>query len=359
MPTTLGRQSGVRRWASSFLWVAGIVSAMVVVSHATDPQDEPKSGGPTQAQAQPAPGETEVRKLLRVVTDAYNQADAKALAARFTDDAALFDPDGEEVRGRDAIAQHYAAAFDDGPTCKIAGEVEAVRFLTPDVASVVGRFQLEDEDGTAVSSGRYSLIAVRKEGEWRLAELRDTATTTATSSRGESPDEGGPLQDLEWLLGDWVDEGEDAKATASVRWDADQKFLVRKYSIRIGEEPARSGTQWIGWDPQANQIRSWAFDSEGGFGQGQWTRSGNSWIVKASGVTGDGLTTTATQVIEQLNKDAVKFQSKDRIVGEELLPDIDEAVMVRQPPAAGTDRPAPSPTQTPEGEAPAPKDDRR
>ena len=248
------------------------------------------------------PGEAEVRNLLKAVTTAYNQADAKELAAQFTDDAALFDPDGEEVRGRDSIGRHYAEAFGNGPTCKISGEVEAVRFLSPDVASVVGRFQLEDEEGTALSSGRYSLIAVRKGDQWRLAELRDGSSATR-----ETSDKGEPLRDLEWLVGDWVDEGDDGKVATTVRWDENQKFLVRKYSIQLVGEPARSGTQWIGWDPQAQQIRSWVFDSEGDFGQGQWTRSGDAWVIKAGGVTGDGLTTSATQIIEPVNKDAVKF----------------------------------------------------
>ena len=330
MPITLERQSGVRRWVSPLLMFAGIVIGLVAVSRATDPQDGQKA----QVATPTPPGEVEIRNLLKAVTDAYNQADAKGLAARFTDDAELFDQDGEVVRGRDSIGRHYAEAFGKGPTCKISGEVEAVHFLSPDVASAVGRFQLEDEKGTALSSGRYSLIAVRKGDQWRLAELRDGATATR-----ETSDKGEPLRDLEWLVGDWVDEGEDGKVTSTVRWDEGQKFLVRKYSVQIDGEPSRSGTQWIGWDPQAKQIRSWVFDSDGDFGQGQWTRSGNAWIVKASGITGDGLTTSSTQVIEPINKDSLKLQSTDRIVGTELLPDIEEVVMVRKPPSPDSDRP--------------------
>src|SRR5262249_13252279 len=267
------------------------------VSRATYSQDAPKAqaasqDAPKAQSATPAPpGEAEIRDLLKAVTKAYNEADAKGLAARFTDDAVLIDQDGNEVRGRDPIGRHYAKAFGNGPTCKISGEVGAVHFLSPDVASVVGRFQLEDDDGTALSSGRYSLIVVRKGDQWRLAELHDEATSTR-----ETSDQGGPLRDLEWLIGDWVDEGEEGKIAATVRWEEDQKFLVRKYSIESKGEPKRSGTQWIGWDPQAKQIRSWVFDSEGDFGHGEWTRSGNAWVVKASGVTGDGLSTSATQI---------------------------------------------------------------
>jgi len=349
MPITLGPQSIVRRWVSPLLMFAGIVIGLVAVSRATSPQDGQKA----QVATPTPPGEVEIRDLLKAVINAYNQADSKGLAARFTDDAALIDQDGKEVQGRDAIGRHYAEAFGKGPTCKISGEVEAVHFLSPDVASVVGRFQLQDEGGTALSSGRYGLIAVRKGDQWRLAELRDDASATR-----ETSDQGGPLRDLAWLVGDWVDEGEEGKVASTVRWEEGQKFLVRKFSVQIAGEPSRSGTQWIGWDPQAKQIRSWVFDSEGDFGQGQWTRSGNAWIVKASGVTGDGLTTSSTQVIEPINKDSLKLRSTDRVIGTELLPDIDEVVMVRKPPQPDSDRPTPTSERKPATGTSAPKSDR-
>ena len=345
------RQNGVRRWVRpSLMLFAGIVIALVAVSRAIYSQDAPK--------AQPAtpipPGEVEIRDLLKAVTQAYNQADAKELAARFTDDAVLIDQDGNEVRGRDSIGRHYAEAFGNGPTCKISGKVGAVHFLSPDVASVVGRFQLEDDDGTALSSGRYSLIVVRKGDQWRLAELHDEATSTRETSETEAP-----LRELEWLVGDWVDEGEEGKIASTVRWEEDQKFLVRKYSVETKGEPKRSGTQWIGWDPQAKQIRSWVFDSEGDFGHGEWTRSGDAWVVKASGVTGDGLSTSATQIFELVNKDVVKMRSTERVVGTELLPDTEEVVMVRKPPAPDPERPASRTEQTPPAGASTPQGDRR
>lgn len=349
MPINLEPQGIMRRWVSPLLMFAGIVIGLVAVSRATDPQDSQKA----QMATPTPPGEAEIRALLKAVTDAYNQADAKGLADRFTDDAELFDQDGEIVRGRDAIGRRYAEAFGQGPTCKMSGAVEAVHFLSPDIASVAGRFQLEDEKGAALSSGHYSLIAVRKEDRWRLAELRDIVTAS-----DEAAGKGGPLRELEWLVGDWVDEGEDGKVASGVRWEEGRKFLVRKYSVQIVGEPNRSGTQWIGWDPQANQIRSWVFDSDGDFGEGRWTRSGNAWIVKASGITGDGLTTSSTQVIEPINKDSLKLVVTDRVVGTERLPDIEEAVMVRKPPPPGSDRLAPPSERKPTTGTSAPKGDR-
>src|SRR5262249_54307075 len=117
------------------------------------------------------------------------------------------------------------------------------------------------------------------------------------------------------------------------RWDDSRNFLVRTYTLQIGGEPATSGTQIIGWDPRVEQIRSWVFDSEGGFGEGNWINQGNRWIIKASGVLRDGSATTATQLIEMVNNDAVKLSSYDRTAGDESLPDVPEVVMVRKAPA--------------------------
>jgi uncharacterized protein (TIGR02246 family) len=349
MPIALERPEGARRWISPLLIFAGTVSGLAAVSRATDPQDEKKAEVATST----APSEVAIRNLLKAMTAAYNQADAKGLTAVFTDDAVLFDPEGEEVRGRNAIGQHYGEAFDSGPTCKIVEEVEEVHFLSPDVASVIGRFHLDDEKGTALFSGRYSLIAVQKQNQWKLAELRDLANTNR-----DTADRGGRLRQLEWLVGDWIDEGENGKGASTVRWEEGQKFLVRKYSIRVAGERGRSGTQLIGWDPQARQIRSWVFGSEGDFGHGGWTRSDNAWIIKSSGVTGEGLTTSSTEVIEPINKDSLKLRSTDRVVGTELLPDIEETVMVRKPPSPNSGQSASTAERKSITGASAPKRDR-
>src|SRR5262249_10904758 len=86
--------------------------------------DGSAGGAEAQVATPTPPSDVEIRSLLKAVTNAYNQADAKELAARFTDDAVLFDQDGEEVQGRDAIGRHYAEAFAKGPTCQISGKVE-------------------------------------------------------------------------------------------------------------------------------------------------------------------------------------------------------------------------------------------
>ena len=116
-------------------------------------------------------------------------------------------------------------------------------------------------------------------------------------------------------------------------------ILIRTYSIEIQGEKSSSGTMFIGWDPQSGQIKSWVFDSNGGHGEGLWTRTGeNEWVVKAQGVLRDGRPNSATQIHTILNKDSVKTSSIDRIIGGEVAPDITDVVMVRKAPAPGATR---------------------
>ncbi len=58
------------------------------------------------------------------------------------------------------------------------------------------------------------------------------------------------------------------------------------------------GSQIIGWDPYAQTIRSWLFDSDGGFGVGRWTPAGNRWTVKTLSVLPDGRRGSATNIYE-------------------------------------------------------------
>jgi hypothetical protein len=93
-----------------------------------------------------------------------------------------------------------------------------------------------------------------------------------------------------------------------------------------------SGTHRIGWDPAEQKIRSWVFDSEGGFAQGLWARDDNRWVVKMTGVNREGKTASSTNITTKVGKDRMTWQSRDRIVGDDVLPDIEEIPIVRKPP---------------------------
>ena len=119
---------------------------------------------------------------------------------------------------------------------------------------------------------------------------------------------------------------------SSFGWADHKNFLIRSFEVRVTGKPALTGTQRIGWDPLTKQIKSWVFDSQGGYGDGLWMRRGNQWVIKATGVRPDGRTATATQVLTYLNNETLRWKSIDRTLGSEIRDDVDEIIMVRKPP---------------------------
>ena len=60
-------------------------------------------------------------------------ANAEGLAELFMDDASIVDPDGNTTRGKAAVAEMYATAFQATPGLKVETKVDEMNFLTPDV----------------------------------------------------------------------------------------------------------------------------------------------------------------------------------------------------------------------------------
>jgi len=304
-----------------------------------------KDTAPAAAAEKPAPEdprEKPVREVLHAFSKAYNAGDAKALAALFAEAATVVDPSGSETEGRAAIGDMYAESLRESPGLKLESDAERVRFLTPDIARVEGRSRVFSPTGSAGQFTGFTALVVQSDGKWRVAELVEHATPAQDVSPYER------LQELEWMVGDWVDESDENTVLVNVRWAEKQSYLIRTYSVELRGEKAHSGTMFVGWDPQTEQIKSWVFDSEGGHGEGLWTRTNaNQWIVKASGVLHDGRTTSATHVHTVLNKDSVKTNSIDRIIGGQVAPDILDVVMVRRPPKPGAENVKPAPTPAP------------
>jgi hypothetical protein len=151
-----------------------------------------------------------------------------------------------------------------------------------------------------------------------IAEATDDAPQTS------------PLEELDWMVGQWVDQGEDSTITTTCSWALGRKFLKRSFRVEIEGHLSLEGTQFIGWDPIAGQIRSWTFDSDGGVGQGRWIQDGNRWLVKMSFVLATGERASAVNVITFVDEDTLRWQSISREIAGELLPSIPEVTVVRQ-----------------------------
>src|SRR6185295_11424856 len=98
---------------------------------------------------------------------------------------------------------------------------------------------------------------------------------------------------LRWMIGSWKDNSPGVTVATTVDWTKNQHFLRRSISITREGEDTMEATEVIGFDPVAGGIRSWVFDSEGGFGEGTWKRDDNEWFVSFKATASDGSTTTA------------------------------------------------------------------
>lgn len=311
--------------------------------------------GPREARAQPpaSPADRadpaarirsvppEDEKAIRAVDDAfvrdYNRGDSKALADLFTDDAEAIEPEGGRYEGRDLIERRFAETFATSPGVKIAIEVRSIRSLSPDV--------MREEGQTVITPARearqvrpYTALFVRRDGRWLISSVREEADPLI------SPHD--RLRDLEWMIGDWVDEGPDSHVRVNCRWSEDGNFLMRSFTVKLQGKPVMSVTQRIGWDPLARRIRSWEFDSEGGFGEGTWSREGDRWVIKHSGVRPEGVPASSTNVMVKERPDLIRWSSTDRVLGEESLPGPEAFVLAKVPPSPRTPKAPPSAPST-------------
>ena len=200
-----------------------------------------------------------------------------------------------------------------------------VRFVTPDVAIEEGRATVTlTGAGAASEITKYTVVYVKQDGRWLQSSLRDL--------KAEEPAAPERLKELEWLVGDWVNESSAAVVHSTCKWSDDKHYLLREFTVTVAGKPAMKGTQRIGWDPVAKQIRSWVFDSDGGFSEGSWSRLGDQWMIRSHGVHHDGRPVTATMMITRLGPGALRWSAFDRTRGGDLIPEVDEFTLVRRPP---------------------------
>ena len=255
--------------------------------------------------------------------NAYKAKDSKAIAALFTPDGQIEDKEGEVSQGREAIEKVFAKMFSEAPKKQIEVNVESIRFVGSDLAIEEGSTKEVFAPGEPPEYDRYTVLHVKRDGKWTMALAKD--------QEGPPPSSHEQLRPLAWLVGDWVDDGGSSVVVSSCRWSDDRNFLLQEFKLLKNGRDAMNVSQRIGWDPVAKCVRSWVFDSEGGYGESVWTRDGSDWIIKATGVRPDGTTASATNSLTPTGTDGYVWRSTDRIVGDERQP-ATEVKVVRKPP---------------------------
>jgi uncharacterized protein (TIGR02246 family) len=283
------------------------------------------------AKTKPAAGHSEesgdaaaIRAATAAFVEAFNKKDSKAVVEFWALEGEYIDEDGEIVKGRSAIAERYNEFFKEMPNAKLRLTVDSVRVLGTNAAIEEGQSYVDPAPVGAVGIHKYTAVYVKADGKWRMVSLRDTWE--------ESPDENVNLADLEFLIGKWVAEEHGARSESDCRWIADKKFVERQYTTRHADGTTASGLQIIGWDAQSNSIRSWNFSPDGSHATGLWSPIEDGWRAEIQGTTSDGAPTSTVNILMKLDDNAYSWQSVQRQIGGQALPDTGEIVIKRQRP---------------------------
>lgn len=302
-----------------FPWLLAVPAAalglIALVGYTARPAAAQSKGG------NPA-DEAALLKNAEAFVEAFGKGDAKALAAFWTPEGDFTDLTGVKLVGREAIEKSFAELFAETKGAQLRIDITALRFVTPDVAVEDGTTAVIRPDGLPPHRARYTIVHARKDGKWLLESVRQAAY--APPSNYEH------LKGLEGLIGDWADDvpkGEAARI--SFEWTENQNFVVSHFTTTIQNVSIGGGTSWIGWDPTAKTIRSWVFESTGGFGQGTWTRDGKAWTIKLGAVLPDGKRATSTNTVTRIDADTLTWAVTERTLDGKPLPDIKEIKLKR------------------------------
>src|SRR5262249_35262252 len=244
------------------------------------------------------------------------------MAAVWAEDGEYTDLTGRHHKGREAIEKAFTEFFAANKGLKVGINSESLRFITPDVAIEEGVTEVFPADGGLPSRARVSNVHVKKNGQWLLSSVKDSAYTP--------PSNYGHLRGLEWAIGEWASENSQGPVEhISLSWTETRNFIIGSFSTTMKDVSVGSAKQWIGWDPQAKRIRSWSFDDSGAFGEGAWTIDGDKWVIKSNSVLNDGKKATTTYIIGPADANTITLETKDRTVDGNALPDVKEVKLKR------------------------------
>jgi uncharacterized protein (TIGR02246 family) len=266
--------------------------------------------------------EAAIQKQAEAFIDAFQRGDAKTLAGFWAPDGDYTDETGNNVKGREALQKTFQEFFTENKDLKLRIESKSLRFVTPDVAIEDGTTFVTTPDGSPPSRARFTIVHVKKDGEWLFSSVRDAPFSAPNNYRN--------LRGLEWALGDWTSENEKGMGgRLSLAWTDNQNFITGTFTQTVNNISVGSATHWIGWDPMDKRVRSWIFDAAGGFGEGAWTRDGDKWLIKMENVRRDGKKTTGTAVVTHVDNETLSLQLKDRTLDGKAVPDTPEVKLKR------------------------------
>jgi uncharacterized protein (TIGR02246 family) len=244
--------------------------------------------------------------------------DLNAIMAYWASDADYVDETGAATKGSDKIAELFKKALSELKGAKVVVRIHSLKFVRPEVCLEDGTVEKTFPTGTK-DSNRFAIVWTKAGDKWQITSVRDLPSEVNDLPSLASAQ----LKDLDWLVGEWVDDGAKAEVSLQVKWASNKAFLLMDYVIKHeGVDPLEVSVR-VGWDGHNRRIRSWIFDSAGGFAEGYWRRDGKRWQVGTSGVLPDGDVGGSTNIYEFVDANAFIWRAIDRDVDGQPLPDVE------------------------------------
>lgn len=278
--------------------------------------------GFTAVQQKDAADKKALENIVKALQEAYNHQDVEGFSKLWTADAIYNNPvTGESAEGREAIKKFFREKFAQGTKRRLEIEVTSTEFPHADeiIEKGVMKVTLGDQPPQRMA---YQASYAREDGRWLLKAIDEVELQQAPSHYDQ-------LKGLEWLVGQWEDLDENIEIIFDNRWDKYKNFITQNFSMTIFGQDEIEGKQIIAWDAENDTIRSWVFDSDGGFGQGTWAHNDNSWYVTMRYTLSDGSAASSKNIYTYVDDRSYTFASVEREVNGEILPDMDPVTVER------------------------------
>ena len=261
--------------------------------------------------------EQAIRNITVAYGNAFNQANAKALAALWASDGEYVDQSATLINGRDEIQHAFTNFFTNNKGLKLTIKVDKIGFANDELAFEMGSTDVTSPDGKSRTT-QFSANYVKRNGKWMLLSVHELPNRL--------PSHYDKLKGLEWLIGNWTTRNPDSKnqtatvVAVSCYWSANQNFLIREFSCATDGKISNLGTQRIGWHAPTKSIRSWSFDFKGGSIMGAWKADGKKWIVNTKEALNDGQELTSIELLSQGPNGEQVWEVTDQMIGEQAFP---------------------------------------
>jgi len=272
---------------------------------------------------------TIVDQVLEKYEKAFNSADAKAIGALWKKDGEFIGPLGNKIVGREAIEKVFQDFFKQNPKAKLS--ITVVSLKEEDDGQVVVAEILPRVTPTLsgdIGAEKSTIVLVRSDENWMIEGVKETM---------QDPPAYRHLKEYEWMIGTWKAEQQTASDTEknnpiditfTCHWTANKTFLIRTFTTKL-QHAEFHGTEIIGWDPQMELIRSWAFESSGGFSQSTWKSDGKYCVIDSKGVLAGGETVSSSTLAKKIDDNTFTIQSQKRMRGNKSQPDLSTITMRR------------------------------